>query len=242
MIDICTSATGCWVLVKCKVKSKELLAWNTAELFSQAESVALHGQRPCRSSFSVTNRNIHQHAICAALQSCRACHDWQNWEQRHPFQTPVWLRVAGRWGVMACHTGSLLYDLGMASDWKKTSPSLVWIRMTVCHMLDNGSLSLGNKQRGVYNEIALQGLWWSQAPGVCTHHLVCRLVLHYTDLNPVTAICASAQSGITRRWEKLSGDNINRALKVNKDTCLQEVNVESRASASAFKLLNHDKM
>lgn len=32
------------------------------------------------------------------------------------------------------------------------------MRVTICHMLDNSSFTLGNKQRHVYNEFPLQGL------------------------------------------------------------------------------------
>lgn len=52
--------------------------------------------------------------------------------------------------------GLSAYDWGTASDGRKQVH--LWMRMTTCHMLDNSSLSLGNKQRDVYNEIVLQGL------------------------------------------------------------------------------------
>lgn len=39
-----------------------------------------------------------------------------------------------------------------------TSSSLAYMRMTTRHMLDNSPLCLGNKQRGVCNEIVLQGV------------------------------------------------------------------------------------
>lgn len=138
---------------------------------------------------------MHQHTICAALRRCRGCHDWQNWLQRHPFQTPVWLWVAGDeewWPV----TLALSAWLGDGFRRQETSSSLVWMRMTACHMLDNSPLSLGNKQRDIYNEIVLQGLWWSHAPRVWTHHLVCMLALLYTSLHPFEAIYLSAQGGI----------------------------------------------
>lgn len=74
-----------------------------------------------------------------------------------------------RWRVMTCHW-CMMRD-GVRRE--ETSSSLVWMRMTTCHMLDNSLHCLGNKQRDVYNEIVLQGFWWSHTPGTWTHHLVC---------------------------------------------------------------------
>lgn len=81
-------------------------------------------------SISVTDRDAHRRAICAAIRRDGGCQDLTKLVTATPIRNPCLALGRRRWRVMACHSRSQHMT-------EETSSSLAWMRMTTSRALDN---------------------------------------------------------------------------------------------------------